>query len=132
MYDIRKNELTFNDKFELKVCSLRTLKNIVNQSIINKYNRVIDYDLYFKTLKKAMIKEQEIGFWNGKNTNVLIQPIMVHQHANLERVEDHMRCLVQTGGQVKDVYQDIPMNLFNELDSFKWSSIKKSLSELRQ
>ena len=90
MYDIRKNELTFNDKFELKVCSLRTLKNIVNQSIINKYNRVIDYDLYFKTLKKAMIKEQKIGFWNGKNTYVLIQPVMVHQHANLERVEDHM------------------------------------------
>ena len=57
---------------------------------------------------------------------------MVHQHANLERVEDHMRCLIQTGGQVKMVFQDIPMNLFNELDSFKWSSIKKSLSELRQ
>ena len=132
MSDIIKNEHAFNDKFELKVCSLRTLKNIVNQSIINKYNRVIDYDLYFKTLKKAMIKEQKIGFWNGKNTYVLIQPVMLHQHSNLERVEDHMRCLSQTGGQVKDVFQDIPMNLFNELDSFKRSSIIKSLSELRQ
>jgi hypothetical protein len=48
MSDIIKNEHAFNDKFELKVCSLRTLKNIVNQSIINKYNRVIDYDCILK------------------------------------------------------------------------------------
>jgi hypothetical protein len=87
------------------------------QAKINNYNRVVDFAKYFKTLKKNMIKTLKWGYWNGKQTKVLIEPIMVHKHAKGERVENHMRCFVRTGNTVvEDVVQDIPMSLFNSLE----------------
>ena len=103
---------------DLRVVTLKKLKQIVTQSTINNYNRIIDFDKYFKTIKKNMIKGAgKFGYWKGRQTRVLIQPIMIHKHANTKRVEDHMRCLVSTQDEVApDTLQDIPMNMFNNLE----------------
>lgn len=114
---VDENNVVQPNKLNARVCSLKKLKQIVTQAIINDYNRVIKFDEYFKTIKKKMIKSSDFGQWNGRQTKVIVEPFMVHQHANLEQVDDHMRCLISTGNTVApDVWQDIPMEMFNTLD----------------
>ena len=115
--DYDENGIIVPKPTNMRVSTLKTLMAICIQAKINNYNRVVDYAKYFKTLKKNMIKSQKWGFWNGKQTKVLVEPIMVHSHAKGEKVENHMRCFVRTGNTVmEDVVQDIPMNLFNSLE----------------
>jgi len=118
MIEVDENNIVKPNKTNMRVTTLKKLKAIVTQSINNNYNRILKFDEYFKTIKKKMIKfPGKFGYWNGKQTKVLIQPIMIHQHAQMKQVEDHMRCLVRTGNTIApDVIQDIPMKIFNTLD----------------
>lgn len=107
------------DKMQNKICNLKKLESIVLQAKCLNYNRIIDFKEYFKTIKNNMKKgEGKFGFWKNKKTNVLVLPMMIHQHAQGEKVEDHMRCIISTGNTVApDVMQDIPMMMFDALES---------------
>ena len=52
-----------------------------------------------------------------QKTNVLVLPMMIHQHAQGEKVEDHMRCIITGNTVAPDVVQDIPMMMFDALES---------------
>ena len=107
------------NKMENKICNLKKLESIVLQAKCLDYNRIIDFKEYFKTIKNNMkTGEGKFGFWKNKKTNVLVLPMMIHQHAQGEKVEDHMRCIISTGNTVApDVVQDIPMMMFDALES---------------
>ena len=96
-----------------KVASVNELKKINQQSIDCDYNRNLQFDAFYKTFKKKMKKQ---GLWSGDSkTNVVLRPLMVHQHKGSEPCEDHMRCEVFTNNALPFLTLDVPFPSLNRL-----------------
>ena len=79
-----------------KTVSLRELKVINKESIHLGLNRAVEWKTFFNALKNEMNKVGSVGHWRGMKTNVMLQPLMVHEHKGGKKTDPHMRCLVET------------------------------------
>lgn len=97
-----------------KVVHLINLKHIVKVAKELNYNRQIDYDKIYAHLKKEMNKDRSQGVWSGDYTTVIIVPMIVHEHAQGKKVDEHMRCQLVGPHNVRAII-DIPMDIYNRL-----------------
>ena len=97
-----------------KVVNLAELKTINKESIELGFNRNIDMKLFSQNLKTALYEGKgHFGIWKGMKTNVMLMPVMEHNHKNGVECEPHLRCLVD--GLCHQTVVDMPYSTFNEL-----------------
>ena len=100
--------------FDVRMISMNELKRVNGISISEKFNRNINFPLFYKLFKKAM---KVRGMWHGnKNTHALLVPLMIHEHKGGEVCEKHMRCEIYTDGCVNEILTiDLPFKVLNSL-----------------
>ena len=78
--DIKEIEIKESYK-DIRVITLRQLKEINNESVACGYNRNIWFNEFSKKLKESMYRlKGELGTWRGMKTRVMLEPLMVHEH----------------------------------------------------
>jgi len=113
------NTVTINEDqlSNIRPVSLKTLRKLNKESVKRGYNRNIWVKEFEKSLKEVMDKSSTVT-WRGFNTTVLLTPLMIHEHKNLEPCEPHVRCRITTGMFEKlDPFLDVPWDMFWELES---------------
>ena len=115
------NENTYTiseDQFSnIRPITLRTLRKLNKESVKRGYNRNLWVKKFEKSLKEEMDKSSEVT-WRGLNTTVLLTPLMIHEHKNLEPCEPHVRCRISTGMfESLDPFLDVSWDMFWELES---------------
>ena len=100
-----------------KVVNLAELKTINKESIAQGYNRNLNIKPFTQALKTAMYENSgEKGYWRGMKTNVMLVPLMKHNHKGGVECEPHLRCQVHEMGLVSTCLTlDVPFSTFNKL-----------------
>lgn len=107
-----QEETEMNELFESRVCSFDQLRDLNSESLKAGYNRNIYFRIFYKNTRSQLKKK---GLWNGReHTNILLIPLMIHQHKAFEPCEDHMRCQVFTDNGLF-LLLDVPMESFKAL-----------------
>jgi len=98
-----------------KIVDLKTLKEINKDSIKKDYNRNLEWKVFQSALMKSMNERKDV-VWRGMKTNVLLVPLMIHEHKKGEKCEPHLRCQVFTDNCEGFLMTlDVPMDLFDSL-----------------
>ena len=99
---------------QYRVVSLRTLRVLNKESVKRGYNRNLWIKEFEKDLKEKMNKSPDVS-WRGLKTEVLLIPVLIHEHKGGEPCEAHIRSQISTGGLLSEPFLDIPIEMFEDL-----------------
>ena len=96
-----------------KVASLKQLQNIIKKRRENEYNRQLDET----NLKPFLIKELDKMHMDINEVRFPMTALMIHEHAQGERVAPHIRASVYIPGTGKErTIIDVDWNIWNKLE----------------
>ena len=106
------------NNFDDKWVSLKTLDILNEESVKRGYNRNLYMDIIENKLKEGIDKNPRLQ-WRGLDTQVLLIPLMIHEHKNCEPCEPHIRTQLCCGGHLggNEPLLDIPIEMFLKLES---------------
>ena len=114
-----KNNM-FQKSRNQRVMNLRQLRDITISAKALNYNRVLNFSNFKKLLKEGWLNNPGLKLcWNNLNTTIIFDPIMIHEHAKGEKVDEHIRGHLMTGVESLSGHPllvDVPMHLFNRLE----------------
>ena len=96
-----------------KVASFKQLQNIIKKGRENEYNRQLDET----KLKPFLIKELDKIHKEINEVRFPMTALMIHEHAQGERVAPHIRASIYIPGTGKErTIIDVDWNIWNKLE----------------
>lgn len=96
-----------------KVASFKQLQNIIKKGRENEYNRQLDET----KLKPFLIKELDKIHMDINEVRFPMTALMIHEHAQGERVAPHIRASIYIPGTGKErTIIDVDWNIWNKLE----------------
>lgn len=111
-----QNPIKTMKEYEFKLISFEELRLLSNQNF-GKYNRNINWENILRDVP------------NIQNWNMLIKPLMVHEHFMGERIETHLRCVITHGISLlttdKEIRNKYCVPWFQDLSFEQWGMLRE-------